>query len=476
MAFKVLASLNTISKRVRGPGGWRRMHRCPLCNLMKPGHNVLLVHPDKAHLKLPKKTRNWRNVLLVHVSLPKHDHDGRTCNLSSFVRLSIASLSRASKHVVHNAPCGASVWTQCVEPVCGPSVWTQCVEPVEPVCGVFGASVRTQCVEPVCGPSGASVWSQCVEPLEPACGASVWSLWMQCVDPVGPVCGACGAMDPVRGACGASVWAQCEEPLEPVCGPSGPSVWSLWSQYVEPVDSLVAPLHAHGVQPHGWCAWQCAVALIARASLSGRWWAAALSTDLGSMPVDPRADLQHGGGSARPFSEDLQHGARSRGPGPLRPSAALTVSARTPPCLCSADRERSYPAVPMQVFCDRHFGGINYPVGGVGLIAENLADGICEHGGTVVYKANVKVRGDRDGRTHQARCAPHACAARATAIAAGSARMRKTRGVLRARVAATVAAGNAHVRKARCVALVPQLRRHQSAHELVLARRKNPPR
>lgn len=27
------------------------------------------------------------------------------------------------------------------------------------------------------------------------------------------------------------------------------------------------------------------------------------------------------------------------------------------------------------VFCDRHFGGINYPVGGVGLIAENLADG-----------------------------------------------------------------------------------------------------
>lgn len=27
------------------------------------------------------------------------------------------------------------------------------------------------------------------------------------------------------------------------------------------------------------------------------------------------------------------------------------------------------------VFCDRHFGGINYPVGGVGQIAEEMADG-----------------------------------------------------------------------------------------------------
>ncbi|KAG1653437.1 hypothetical protein FOA52_006948 [Chlamydomonas sp. UWO 241] len=42
------------------------------------------------------------------------------------------------------------------------------------------------------------------------------------------------------------------------------------------------------------------------------------------------------------------------------------------------------------VFCDRHYGGINYPVGGVGLIAENLADGIEENGGAIVYKANVK--------------------------------------------------------------------------------------
>ena len=31
------------------------------------------------------------------------------------------------------------------------------------------------------------------------------------------------------------------------------------------------------------------------------------------------------------------------------------------------------------VFCDRHFGGINYPKGGVGLMAEQLAEG--ERGG-----------------------------------------------------------------------------------------------
>lgn len=29
----------------------------------------------------------------------------------------------------------------------------------------------------------------------------------------------------------------------------------------------------------------------------------------------------------------------------------------------------------VQVFCDRHFGGINYPVGGVGKIPETVAEG-----------------------------------------------------------------------------------------------------
>jgi prolycopene isomerase len=42
------------------------------------------------------------------------------------------------------------------------------------------------------------------------------------------------------------------------------------------------------------------------------------------------------------------------------------------------------------VFCDRHFGGINYPVGGVGAIPEAMAEGIRERGGAVEYKANVK--------------------------------------------------------------------------------------
>lgn len=42
------------------------------------------------------------------------------------------------------------------------------------------------------------------------------------------------------------------------------------------------------------------------------------------------------------------------------------------------------------VFCDRHYGGINYPVGGVGRIAEAMVEGIREHGGVVEYKSNVK--------------------------------------------------------------------------------------
>uniref|UniRef100_A0A0D6QWT5 prolycopene isomerase n=1 Tax=Araucaria cunninghamii TaxID=56994 RepID=A0A0D6QWT5_ARACU len=41
------------------------------------------------------------------------------------------------------------------------------------------------------------------------------------------------------------------------------------------------------------------------------------------------------------------------------------------------------------VLCDRHFGGINYPIGGVGGIAENLAKGLVDNGGMIFYKANV---------------------------------------------------------------------------------------
>ncbi|KAL4558440.1 hypothetical protein LXL04_036640 [Taraxacum kok-saghyz] len=41
------------------------------------------------------------------------------------------------------------------------------------------------------------------------------------------------------------------------------------------------------------------------------------------------------------------------------------------------------------VLCDRHYGGINYPVGGVGGIAKSLAKGLIDHGSGILYKANV---------------------------------------------------------------------------------------
>ncbi|XP_074304802.1 prolycopene isomerase, chloroplastic [Silene latifolia] len=41
------------------------------------------------------------------------------------------------------------------------------------------------------------------------------------------------------------------------------------------------------------------------------------------------------------------------------------------------------------VLCDRHFGGINYPVGGVGGIAKSLAQGLVDQGSKILYKANV---------------------------------------------------------------------------------------
>ena len=41
------------------------------------------------------------------------------------------------------------------------------------------------------------------------------------------------------------------------------------------------------------------------------------------------------------------------------------------------------------VFSDRHYGGINYPKGGVGQIALKLADGLTRAGGEIRYKARV---------------------------------------------------------------------------------------
>jgi prolycopene isomerase len=42
------------------------------------------------------------------------------------------------------------------------------------------------------------------------------------------------------------------------------------------------------------------------------------------------------------------------------------------------------------VFSDRHYGGINYPKGGVGKIAETLAEGLQKLGGEIHYQAKVK--------------------------------------------------------------------------------------
>ncbi len=41
------------------------------------------------------------------------------------------------------------------------------------------------------------------------------------------------------------------------------------------------------------------------------------------------------------------------------------------------------------VFSDRHYGGINYPKGGVGQIAQKLATGLEKYGGEIQYKARV---------------------------------------------------------------------------------------
>lgn len=50
------------------------------------------------------------------------------------------------------------------------------------------------------------------------------------------------------------------------------------------------------------------------------------------------------------------------------------------------------------VLCDRHYGGINYPVGGVGEIAKSLAKGLVDHGGDILYRANATEIIMKDGK------------------------------------------------------------------------------
>ena len=42
------------------------------------------------------------------------------------------------------------------------------------------------------------------------------------------------------------------------------------------------------------------------------------------------------------------------------------------------------------VFSDRHYGGVNYPLGGVGEISQKLVEGLTKVGGKIEFKANVK--------------------------------------------------------------------------------------
>ncbi|KAL0908833.1 hypothetical protein M5K25_023342 [Dendrobium thyrsiflorum] len=50
------------------------------------------------------------------------------------------------------------------------------------------------------------------------------------------------------------------------------------------------------------------------------------------------------------------------------------------------------------VLCDRHLGGVNYPVGGVGGIAKALANGLVNKGSKLLYKANVTNIVLKDGK------------------------------------------------------------------------------
>ncbi|NEQ43284.1 MAG: carotene isomerase [Leptolyngbya sp. SIOISBB] len=50
------------------------------------------------------------------------------------------------------------------------------------------------------------------------------------------------------------------------------------------------------------------------------------------------------------------------------------------------------------VFSDRHYGGVNYPQGGVGRIAEKLAQGLVDSGGYIQYQSRVKRIVTQQGR------------------------------------------------------------------------------
>ncbi|KAH9330673.1 hypothetical protein KI387_002781, partial [Taxus chinensis] len=48
------------------------------------------------------------------------------------------------------------------------------------------------------------------------------------------------------------------------------------------------------------------------------------------------------------------------------------------------------------VLCNRHFGGINYPIGGIGGIAKNLAKGLVDNGEIILCKVGVRLSDGRE--------------------------------------------------------------------------------
>lgn len=73
------------------------------------------------------------------------------------------------------------------------------------------------------------------------------------------------------------------------------------------------------------------------------------------------------------------------------------------------------------VFSDRHYGGVNYPKGGVGKIAEALVTGLISHGGEIRYRARVTQIIKEQGKAVGVRLA-NGCELRAKCIISNSTR------------------------------------------------------
>ena len=67
-------------------------------------------------------------------------------------------------------------------------------------------------------------------------------------------------------------------------------------------------------------------------------------------------------------------------------------------CWSVAPAERTPLINAGMVFSDRHYGGVNYPKGGVGQIAQTLVDGLIKLGGEIQYRARVTEISTQNGK------------------------------------------------------------------------------